>query len=116
MRQYLKSNSILIGVDMPSDSYENRRGISFIGLQDAFGFSVDIPRSAEKQIGSQLFAVNAVSFAPDISFELSFIPTRKFDTENVLGLNFGFNPTFESVFLGKSDVCFNVYLFISTKQ
>ena len=116
MRQYLKSNSILIGVDMPSDSYENRRGISFIGLQDAFGFSVDVPRSAEKQIGSQSFAVNAVSFAPDISFELSFVPTRKFDTENVLGLNFGFNPTFESVFLGKSDVCFNVYLFISNKQ
>lgn len=116
MKHWLKSNSILVAVDFPSQEAEDRRGLAFIGLQDNFGFSVEIPRNAEKQIGSQVFAVNSITYAPDISFDLSFLPTRKFDTENILGLNFGFNPTFESVFLGKSDVSFNVYLFISSEQ
>jgi len=116
MRHWLKGNSILVAVDSPSDSSENRRGLTFIGLQDSFGFSVDVPRSSTRQLGSQVFAVNSVNLSPDISFDLSFVPTRKFDTEESLGLNFNFNQSFESVFLNKADTSFNVYLFLSDKQ
>ena len=90
--------------------------MAFIGLNDSFGFSVDVARNSVGQVGSQKLAVDDPSLAPDISFDLSFIPTRKFDNENVLGFNFGFNNEFTSVLNGKSDSSFNVYLFTSDKQ
>jgi hypothetical protein len=115
-KHWIKSNSVLIAVDFPSESETDSRGLAFIGLNDSFGFSVDVARNSAGQIGSQKLAVDDPSLAPDVSFDLSFVPTRKFDNENVLGLNFGFNQEFTSVLQGKSEVSFNVYLFISDKQ
>jgi len=115
-KQWIRSNSVLIAVDLAGYQESDRRGLAFIGLNDAFGFSIDIPRNTAGQVGSQKLAVNDPSFSPDISFDLSFVPTRKFDNENALGLNFGFNNQFTSVFSGKSNESFNVYLFISDKQ
>lgn len=116
MRHWIKSNSVLIAVDLSGYQEEDRRGLAFIGLNDSFGFSANIARNSAGQIGSQKLAVDDPSLAPDISFDLSFLPTRKFDNENVLGLNFGFNNEFTSVFSSRSDASFNVYLFISSKQ
>lgn len=116
MRHWIKSNSVLVAVDLSGYREDDRRGLAFIGLNDSFGFSVDIARNSAGQIGSQKLAVDDPSLAPDVSFDLSFLPTRKFDNENVLGLNFGFNNQFTSVLQGKSDASFNVYLFISDKQ
>lgn len=116
MKHWIKSNSVLVAVDLPGYQGSDRRGLAFIGLNDSFGFSIDVARNSAGQIGSQKLAVDDPSLAPDVSFDLSFIPTRKFDNENTLGLNFGFNNEFTSVFSGKSDTSFNVYLFISDKQ
>lgn len=115
-KHWIKSNSVLVAVDLPGYQEGNRRGVAFIGLNDSFGFSVDVARNSVGQVGSQKLAVDDPSLAPDISFDLSFVPTRKFDNENILGLNFGFNNEFTSVLLGKSEASFNVYLFISDKQ
>lgn len=115
-KHWIKSNSILVAVDLPGYQEGDRRGLAFIGLNDSFGFSVDLARNSVGQVGSQKLAVDDPSLAPDVSFDLSFIPTRKFDNENALGLNFGFNNEFTPVFSGKSDTSFNVYLFISDKQ
>lgn len=115
-KHWIKSNSVLVAVDFSSDSESDSRGLAFIGLNDAFGFSVDVARNSAGQIGSQKLAVDDPSLAPDVSFDLSFVPTRKFDNENVLGLNFGFDNDFTSVFHKKSEFSFNVYLFISDKQ
>jgi hypothetical protein len=115
-RHYIKSNSVLVAVDLPGHQASDRRGLAFIGLQDSFGFSVDVPRNSSAQIGSQKEAFNAPALSPDVSFDLSFIPTRKFANENILGLNFGFNNEFVSVFNERSETSFNVYLFTSEKQ
>jgi hypothetical protein len=115
-RHYIKSNSVLVAVDLSGYTESDRRGLAFIGLNDSFGFSVDVARNSAGQIGSQKLAIDDPSLAPDISFDLSFIPTRKFDNENVLGLNFGFDNEFTSVLNDKSDSSFNVYLFTSDKQ
>lgn len=115
-KHWIKSNSVLVAVDLPGYQESDRRGLAFIGLNDSFGFSVDVARNSAGQIGSQKLAVDDPSLAPDVSFDLSFIPTRKFDNENILGLNFGFNNEFTSVFKDKSNTSFNVYLFISEKQ
>lgn len=116
MKHWIKSNSVLVAVDLPDYQEDNRRGLTFIGLNDSFGFSIEVARNSVGQIGSQKLAVDDPSLAPDVSFDLSFLPTRKFDNENALGLNFGFNNQYSSVFQGKSETSFNVYLFISDKQ
>jgi hypothetical protein len=115
-KHWIKSNSVLVAVDLPDYQGSDRRGLSLIGLNDSFGFSVNIPRNTAGQIGSQKSSVDDPSFAPDISFDLSFIPTRTFSNENSLGFNFGFNSEYTSVFSGRNDTSFNVYLFISDKQ
>jgi len=115
-RHYIKSNSILVAVDSYDSGNGDQRGLSFLGLQDSFGFSVEIPKVSAGQVGSQKLAYEEPSFAPEISFDLSFIPTRTFANENVLGLNFGYNNEFLSVLNGRSESSFNVYLFTSEKQ
>lgn len=110
-RQYIRSNSILVAADLGGD-----RGFAFVGLNDSIGISVSTSRNRAEQVGSSKLAANHLSFAPDINFSLSFIPTRHFSVENLFGLNFNFNPTFTSLFEGCSEQFCNVYLFISEKQ
>lgn len=117
MRNWLKSNSILIGVDIgPAYRGEDKHGLYFLGLNDGFNFSLAAQRNSSSQLGSQQFSSDDISLAPDLEFSLSFIANREFENEDSLGLNFQYHNEFTSILKGKTDYSFNLYLFISDKQ
>lgn len=115
MRNWIKSNSILIGVDF-CEPGEDPHGMYFLGLNDGFSFSINNPRSSVGQMGSQEFSVNDINFSPDIEFSLSFTACRHFQNEDYLGFNFGYNQEFTSILNERAEKTFNLYLFLSDQQ
>jgi len=115
----IKSNSIILASDLSPAFQESqsflpyKRGLFPLAFVNNLAFEIQSNRITSKQLSSDDYAVNNISFSPTVAVSFDFTSSKTFQNENLLGIFFKPFGDFASCFGGSNSHACNLYFIIS---